>query len=389
MAVIGASFCMPALADTFFPFISAGIGHEDNLFRVPDEQLRQFDGGADTYRNVIGGLKFEWPVSRQVFSGTAYLTSQKYDRNSQLDYLGKDIDAQWHWFVAQHFEGHVGGTYSQALAPFSEFHSTERNLRVSKMQFVDGTWRFHPSWRWVNSYSKSEYDFDLISQRGNNRTEDVLTSGIDYLAHSGSSIGVQLRQLKGAYPYQQSISLGLSGNGYLQNEAKLNVVWLATGSTQVIFLGGYVRREENDVGGRGNDGTNARLIANWALTGKMKLSGQGWREFSAIDGALIDSALSSGASVLATWDVSGKVQATGTVKREERKFTPFSGASVVLPSSSYKDTTNTASVGLTYQPLRNLIVKLNAYREQRSGSLAAGTLSYKANGASLSVTQQF
>lgn len=389
MALLCTFYCKVAVADTFYPFVSVATGHEDNLFRLPDDQLQQFDGGADTYRSVIGGLKFERPVSRQVFSGTAYLTSQKYDHNTQLDYLGKDLSGQWHWFVAQHFEGHFGGSYSQTLAPFADFHSTQRNLRVSKFQYADGTWRFHPSWRWVTSYTKYQYDFDLLSQRGSNRNEDALTSGIDYLAHSGSSIGVQLRHINGSYPYLQSISGGLSGNGYVQDEAKLNVVWLATGTTQVIFLGGYARRQESDAGGRGNAGTNARLIANWGLTGKIRLSAQTWREFSAIDGALIDSALASGVSGLATWDVSAKVQATANVKREDRKFIPFSGATVVLSNGSYKDTSDTASVGLVYQPLRSLTVRLNAFREQRDGSAAAGTTSYKANGASLSVTQQF
>lgn len=388
--MFGSLFSMPASSETLHPFVSAGIDHDDNLFRLSDDQLQQKNGGADTYRSVTGGLNFERPVGRQLFSGTAKLSSVKFDRNNQLDYAGKDMKGEWHWFIAAHFEGHVGGLYSQTLAPFEDFHADQRNLRVTRKQYIDGSWRFHPSWRWRTGYTKDEYSYDLPTRRGNDRTEEAVVTGIDYLARSGSTAGFQLRRLKGSYPYWQSFAgAGLLDNGYVQEEAKVNILWLATGSTQVLFLGGWVRRKQNADAGRVDSGTNARLIVNWAATGRLKLTGQAWREFAAIDGALINSALTSGASAVATWDFSEKIQAVANLKHETRKFTSFGETSELLPSALLSDSSNATSVGVVYKPLRGLTLKVNAFRNQRAGSVAAGTNSYKANGVAFNVIQQF
>ena len=387
-ALIGALFGMPALAETFQPFVGASITHEDNLLRLSDDQRKLADS-ADTYRSATGGVLFKRPIGLQTFSGGASLTSVKYDRFGQLDYLGKNASGEWHWFLTTRFEGHIGGSYEQASAPFSDFHSYERNLRITRKQYANGSWRFHPSWQWRAEYTKERYAYEQLSERDNDRTEEAVTTGIDYLASSGSTIGLQLRQLKGKYPYSQALGPGLFGNDYTQDEAKVNITWLATGQTQVLFLGGWVRRKQDSRAGSSDSGTNARLIVNWAPTTRVKLNGQAWREFSAIEGALIDSALDSGALGQAIWDVSEKIQAVASLKHEARKFAPTSAARASLPSTAFKDGSTIANLGISYKPLRKLTLKLNAFRDRRAGSVAAGTNSFTANGASFSVSQQF
>ena len=94
VALIGSLLSTPALSDTLQPYVSAGIAHDDNLLRLPDEQARLNNRGGDTYRSVIGGLNLERPIGRQVFSGIAEFTSVKFDRYSQLDYSGKNLKGE-------------------------------------------------------------------------------------------------------------------------------------------------------------------------------------------------------------------------------------------------------------------------------------------------------
>jgi len=382
---------MPALSDTFQPFVRAGIDHDDNLFRTPEGQTRGSNGGSDTARTVGGGTRFELPVSRQVFSGIAEAVSVKFDHNRQLDHTRKNLRGDWHWFVARNFEGHIGGRYLQELPSFADFNSDQRNLRTSKRQYADGSWRFHSSWRWHAGYAKEDYSYDLPSQRASARTEDAKLTGVDYLARSGSTIGVQLRRLEGDYPFRSSFGgTDLFANGYIQDEAKLNVLWLASGRTQVLFLGGWVqRKQKSEIDERSKSGTNARLIVNWAPTGRIKLSGQAWREFSAIDGALIDSALNDGASAAMTWDFSEKIQGIVDVKHEDRTFSPYGGSGAPMAWTSTSDSSKTHSVGLIYKPLRSITLKATAFRDERAGSVIAGTRSFKANGAALNAILEF
>ena len=205
----------------------------------------------------------------------------------------------------------------------------------------------------------------------------------------GSTVGFQFRRLTGNYPGRRSFDASSFIDGYVQEEAKLNVLWLATGSTQVSFLGGWVQRKQHSDVHRVDRGTNARLIVDWAPTSRVKLVGQTWREFAAIEGALIDDALNTGLSARATWDLSEKTQTMLDLKHERRDFSPSTKAGNMLPSGSLTDSNNMVSVGWVYKPLRTLSLKLAVFREQRSGSAAAGTNSYNANGASFDVSTQF
>lgn len=385
--MVGSLYSLPAQSHTFQPYVSAEIIHDDNLFRVSDDRLPR--DGSDTYRSAVGGLKFERPVSRQVFRGVAEFSSIRFDRNSQLDYTGKNLKGDWHWFFAKHFEGHLGSSYVQVLAPFSDFHADERNLRTNKKQYVDGSWRFHPSWQWRVNYIKDQYSFDLQTQFVDDRTEDALTAGIDYLASSGSTVGFQLRQLKGDYPSQQLQGSNSASNGYVQKEAKISVFWLATGNTQIQFLGGWVQRKQNAETERVGAGTNARTVINWTPAKRVKLVGQAWREFAAIDGALVDSALTTGSSVQATWDFSEKIQAIANIRHEKRTFNPVGNTRETLAAALLTDSSNVASVGLTYKPLRGITLSANVFRDRRAGSVAAGTNSYNANGASIKASKEF
>lgn len=389
VALVGALFGMHATAGTLQPVAAVDITHENNLFRLSDDEVRLMEAQGDTYRTALGGLRFEGLAGRQALSGRAELTSVKFDRNGQLDYVGKHLSGEWHWFIGAHFEGHIGGSSVKVLAPFSDFHSEERNLRVTRKQYADGSWRFHSRWQWHTSYTKDDYVYELQSQRANDRTDEAVMTGIDYLAASGSTIGLQLRRLKGRYPFGQSFGTGFPDNSYVQNEAKLNVLWLATGHTQVLFLGGWTQRKQNTDVERVDSGTNARLIVNWMPAKQIKLVGQGWREFAAIDGTLLDSALITGASTEATWDHSEKIQSMFNLRRETRDFSPSRSAAVSALSGLLSDRITTASVGLIYKPLRNFALKLNMFREQRAGSVVAGSNTYKASGASFNASVQF
>jgi exopolysaccharide biosynthesis operon protein EpsL len=389
LALVGFLFSVPASCQTLQPFVSADVNYDDNLFRLPDGQPGSMRKGDDTYRSVTGGLNFERTVSRQEFSATAKLSSVQFKHNRQLDHTNKNLKGEWHWFFAAHVDGHIGGSYTQALASFADFHSDQRNIRVTIKQYADGKWRFHPSWQLRTGYNRERYVFDLLSLHAGDRTEDAWMTGLDYLARGGNTMGFQFRRVDGAYPGRQFLGFGGTNEGFIQQEAKLNILWLATGSTEVLFLGGHVRRKQGSSTRRVDSGFNSRLVVNWAPVERMRVVGQAWREFAAIEGAFVNSALTTGASAGATWDATEKIQAVVNLKHDRRDFVPGAGVGLSLSSMLDDDSNNTASFGLVYKPIRKLTLQASAFRERRAGSALAGTSSYRAHGASFSVSAQF
>ncbi|MCU6498862.1 hypothetical protein LPN04_13770 [Rugamonas sp. A1-17] len=376
-----------ALSDTLHPFASVTYSHEDNLLRLSDDTpLAPGQQREDDLRSAVAGVLLERPIGRQVLTAQAKVSRVTFSHYEQLDYNGQDFNAALQWHLFEHLDGHLGGSYAQTLTPFTDFHSSERNLRVQRGEYVDGAWRFLPSWQVRGGFTRNKFAYDLLSQQYNDRTEDLAEVGVDYLASSGSRVGLVSRELRGRYPNQRSFGGIAIDDGYKQREIKLNVYWYLGETTQVQMLAGRARREHNFFTVRDTSGVNGRVTANWNPTGKLRFTAAGWREFSAVESSIVNSSLNKGASVNATWNATAKIALNGALRREKRDFSAAGG--LVLPVD-LTDTIRTTSLGLTYNPMSVLQFGVNAFSEKRSGSPFIGSGTYKANGMSLTATAQF
>jgi exopolysaccharide biosynthesis operon protein EpsL len=381
--LVSAAYAAPAMAaisDTIHPYVSASLMHDDNLLRLDDGESVNGQR-SDTYKQAVAGVTVEQPIGRQMVTADLRVSRVTFDRFSQYDYNGKDAQAQWAWQLADHLSGHLGGQYSETLAPFSDFGAGERNLRVQRKEFVDGTWQFHPRWQVRGGFTREEFRYDLSSQKYNNRDQDTSEFGVDYLTPAGSRIGVQLRHLKGSYP-NGFIGNVLVSDDYTQDEAKINIYWRYSAITQIQFLGGRARREHSFFTERDQSGTNGRLLAYWAPAAKLKFTGGAWREFSAVDGAIINSALNKGVSLDGTWQATTKIGVTGQLRRERRDFGTVTAAQETLDDPH--DVTRSAGLSLTYVPLPNIELTTGVSRNDRKGNFSVGTGNYKSNSASFS-----
>lgn len=385
----GASCSLPAVAalnDTISPFIATSYSYDDNFFRL-DDDVRGINGQrSDSSRQVQAGFIVNRPIGRQILTGQAKWSRVYFDHFDQLDYSGKDFLADLEWHIANHLEGHAGVSYTQTLTPFSDLQTTDRNLRTVRREYLNGAWRFHPSWRVRAGFSRERYAYDLITQRISNRQEDSTELGLDYLQSGGSRIGMQLRHLKGSYPERAGLAAFGVEQGYEQDEVKANIYWFASGITQVQLLGGWVKRKNQVFTGRDSSGANGRVTVYWAPLGKVRFTGSVWHEFAAVENSLVSSSLNNGASIAAAWDISAKVRMDAQFRRQKRDFSAATGT--VLPGD-IADSTRTTTVGLTYAPRPNIQLSVNAFHDARVGAPIINTGSYRAKGVSFSASGQF
>lgn len=365
----------------------AGIGwaHDDNLLRVPDGTAC-FEGQCgDSWLLAEGGLLFDHLYSRQRIAASAKLSHAKFDHFSQLDYDGQDVQATWYWQAGNHLEGTAGATYQQVLAPYTDFASNQRNLRQERKFFVDGTWRFHPSWSARAGAWSDKFTYDLASQRYNDRTEDVFELEGGYLPKSGSTVGLVLRRLKGNYPHLRPFGALLVDEDFTQDELKLHVKWLATGITTVQLLAGWVRRDQPGFGGTTN-GFNGRLSAIYAPGGKISGNAALWREFAPIESTVVNYTLNKGASIGASWDASAKVKVTADAVYERRDYNATAG---FPDSADLDDSIRSASLRALWSPRPAFQLAAGLVHQARSGSRSLGTGSFASNSISLNASAQF
>jgi exopolysaccharide biosynthesis operon protein EpsL len=380
-------FCNGAAAqisDTIHPIVSVGYSYDDNLLRLPENY--PIEQRSDRMTQLQAGVLFDRLIGRQRLSGRLKATRVTFDHFDQLDYNGKDAGADLAWQVGNHVSGTLGAAYVQTLTPFSDFQNDERNLRTQRTGQASAAWRFHPSWQVRAGVTRNEFEYELLSQRGSNRSERVAEVGFDYLARSGSKVGLVASQWRGSYENPRIFGGMLLGGDYKQNEMKLNVNWLASAVTQVSVLAGYARREYTAGGGRDSGGADGRVSANWAPLGKVRFNAAAWREFAAVESIVATSSLNTGGSLGATWDVSSHLQATASYRSEKRNFEQ---SSAILGDRDSVDQRRSSSLGLVWIPRKSIQLGITAFQENRSGAALVGTSDYRAKGVSLNATAQF
>ena len=379
----------PVLArpsDALHVYGAVGYFHDDNLFRIAEDRPAFDNKRSDSARLGVAGLVFDKTYSRQRVQLQGKVSKVKFSHFKQLDYDGKDYLGQLGWQLGNHLQGNLGASYFQTLAPYTDFLSRERNLRVQKRQFFDGAWRLHPSWRIRTAATRDKFTYELRVQRFNDRTENAVELGFDYLPRSGSTAGLVARQVKGKYLNQRLVFGNLMDDSYTQDELKARVYWRMTGISSLTVLAGHARRNHAQSGPRDVKGFNGRATLNLHPRAKLRVNAALWREFSPIESNIVTFSLNRGASAGATWDATAKIRVDGSVSAERRSY---EGRLLMNSPVDLKDTVRQAQLGATWSLRPAILLNANYAHQRRRGAEFLGNGSYKANTVAVNLSAQF
>lgn len=376
--------------DVIRPYLAYSYHYDDNVLRFKNREMARAIIGtgqlADTSRQAEGGLLFKKKVGQQHLVANLKVSRTDFSRFSQLDYEGTDLLAQWNWRLGRQLDGSVGVSHVKSLTPFVDFHLLQANLRSQQRQFVKAAWLPHPRWRLHSGFTRYKLVYDLESQRTGNRNEDTAEFGLDHLSYSGSSIGVQVRHVRGGYPHKEQMGSALLDNSYDQDDLMAKLDWRATGKSRLQFLGGRVQRKHEAFPARDFNGFNARVTATWAPTAKTAVVLSSWRETGSYDDLTAGYTVNRGLSLAPIWNMTAKVRIDGLFRYQTRDFDP-SGAALNAQSANRKDTFRYSSLALTYAPSAALQVGLSVYRDQQDSSRPLN--GYRANGAMINARYEF
>lgn len=379
-----AAWAMPGSALDLYGRV--GWARDDNLLRIPDNAPAFDNQRSDSWTTLEFGAIYDKSIRRQRVLAIAKFSKVTFDHFRQLDYDGRDLQATWHWQLGNRFSGQLGATYAQTLAPYTDFPSNQRNLRVQRRGFFQGGWRLHPRWEARTALSRDRFDYELAAQSFNDRTEDVAELEGRYLARSGSAVGLVLRRIEGKYPNRRPFGQGLLTDDFTQDELKARVDWRASGATTVQGLAGYARRNQPSFGAGRTSGVNGRVTVLYEPSGKLAWRASLWRDFAPLESSVVSYTLNKGVSAGATWTATGKIQVDADAVHERRNYNPRAGFNA---SGNLEDTLRSATLKASWAVRRKLTLSAALLHQSRSGSPVLGIGNFKANTVAINASAQF
>jgi len=368
------------------PYAGVGYFHDDNLFRLAPDQPAYDGQRGDSAASLSGALLFDKRYGRQKVFLQGKVSKVKFDHFRQLDYDGKDFLGLLNWQLGNRFEGSAGASYAQLLASYTDLRSRERNLRVQRRQHADGAWRMHPGWRVRAGAARDKYTYELTAQRVNDRTEDALEAGFDYLPRSGSTAGLVARRIEGKYLNGRFVGAALLNDNFTQYELKAKIDWKVTAASSLQALAGYARRKHAVLGPRDARGFDGKVTASLHPRQTLRLNGAAWRQFAPLESNLVTYSLNRGASAGASWDATAKVRVEAALSSERRRY---EGRLLSNFPTEVRDRLRQASLGAAWSPRTSLQLSAAIARQRRTGADILGNGGFKSSTVSFSANAQF
>ena len=379
-------FCHPSHASIvgkmIRPYMSYTMLADDNILRIRDNIDSQAlpnintNNLFDISHRITGGAVFDKKISRQHLSANGSWSHTRFEKFNSLNNKAIDLNGNWNWVLGNHLEGNIGTNFNKGQAPFL-FQPGIKNITTQQTEYFNFSWHFHPSWKWRGDYTHFNFKSDNQRLQFQNRIENRFETGFDYVASSGSTIGIQYRNIQGKFTMPIPISNRI--NNYDQNEIKGKINWLLTGKSRVEFLGGWVERRNTFLSSNDFSGLNARLTYAWKPTSKIDMRLTGRRETVAIQSLNANFAVITGINVSSNWRLTEKTKISGNFSYQSQKLDRFTNQN----SNGNHNNIITASIGLTYAPYPGIEVNTSVLHNSLSTNSPLG--GFNANGATINI----
>lgn len=368
-----ASSAQADAGDVFNVLVSQTLTYDDNLFRLPAGQNPSTGGGSTSRADIVSHtgvrLTADKPVGRQVLHAAIGMTKVRYDRHRQLDGELSSHAASWDWAMGQRWSGIFSYSSAQTIPGFSDYRVPVRDIVTTDVIAARAIYGFHPDWRLILGAASIRATHSAsLNAIGDSRVDSAET-GLRYVPGTGKEFGLRVRSAEGSYPNRQQVGANFIDNGYREDGLDFDIVWRATGASQLQGAIGQTRRSHNDVPGRDFSGTTGRLNWSWQPTGQTSLGFGARREVGAQDDLIATYTVTDAITVSAGWQPTAKLSfsATGELRQRDQQGDP---ASVVSGAPSRRDDDRILSLGVDYAALRDLRLNLSLREERRESTLA-------------------
>lgn len=351
------------------PYVYARVANDDNLFRLSDDAEALAVIGTvdpdDTVTQIGAGLDIDAPFSRQRLRANLSVYKADYSRFDSLDHVGADVSSVVNWEVGNLFAGDVGFKFTRQLSRFYELQAIAKDIRTRKIFFLNGGYRFHPSWRVVGDFSI--LDLTQTERPQLDRSESSQAVELQLSTSANTKLGTRIRHTKGNFERLQIVNGNEINNDFTEMEYSVVLYWEGSKKSRLEGRLGLTQRDHAQASERNFNGTTGRLSYAWLITAKTRIDSAIWRETTTREELTIF-VVGNGVSIEPKWFATRKISVAANIERETRDFEGISEA-VALVDGTRQDTATSLGVSVKYEPLDNVALSLGYDNERRNSNI--------------------
>lgn len=334
--------------------------------------------------------------SMQRFDFNGSIIDNRYNNFDFLNFIGKNYNAGWNWYLTPYLHGRLSGSHSEALNNFAGLtgfaNSTTRNLRTNDNFHFEGVFEIDKAWHIIGGIDHNVAKNSRLTVQDFNNKIFSVEGGVRYVFPSGSTLTYKVRSGRGEFINRaQPIVESLFDTRFDEMEHDVRLLWPVTGKVSIDARAGYLKREHAHFHQRDFAGFVGHFNLNWAVTSKTHVTASWARRLSNYQTAAFafqhpafqrfsSSFVSTDRfSIAPVWQITDK---TALRLRYDYVLSDFEGAVVSLPAGVRSDSMHSGLIALDWQPLKVLFLSAAFHRDHRSSNLrgfdfnsAAGSIS--------------
>ena len=372
---------------TFNVTAGSTFTYDSNVFRLSSlADPVAFVGQPRKSDQIIitsASLVFNKTYLMQRFEVTGTLVDNRYMNFDFLDFLGKNYNAAWHWYVTPYLHGRLTSSHSEALNNFANLtgfiNSTNRNLRTTDNFRFDGVFELNRAWHVIAGLDHNVVKNSLFTVQDFNNKISSVEGGIRYVSSAGGSLTYRVRSGRGEFIDRPVPRTDLLFDvRFDEMEHSLNLHWPITGKASIEGRVGHLDRSHVHFPQRDFAGFVGDFNINWAVTSKTRLTA-GWSRqlsnyqttpFAFQQNSIFERFSSSYVannrfSIAPVWQITEK---TALRVRYDYIISDFHGAIVPLPAGNRSDQMHAGLVALDWRPLNALYLSAAFHRDHRSST---------------------
>jgi hypothetical protein len=331
----------------------------DSEVPKPGEANRR---GGDSFVAYQGGFNVNYFVDSQQLYATASISEFNYQRFTELDHTDYNIDTGLKWVLGHLLDGKLDVARSHTMVQFFDLNETTLSVNTTQRETAQIGVKLPSEWRLEGTVDTSTVNQPLPAQPDLQSKENSGTVAAKYLGISGFTIGFNAGYASGEF--QGTNGIGIGDPSYRQTTEGVVASYLSGRSTWDGQLG-YTRRTSAD-GTNDTSGVTGAISVMDQLTPKTSVQVKLSR---ALNSYVTNASTEVDSTAAVNWQATYKLNANLGYTFTYRKY-PGQGNDPL--GSDRRDIQEYATLGVSYQPRRWLVIRPYANIQTRSSDYFGG-----------------